>query len=219
MSEKKRLPIRDEIAAYQREAVAERRVGEGAQCACGESRAEALISGRRSCNLRCIECNRKRHGQTTIDDHHVAGKANSPITMPASGQRSHSWLTVAQYDWPKETLKNPDGSPLLRAAASIRGSVDVLLYLIDKFILWIPEMLEAHDAFLVKKLGRKYWLGTEIEEICPEALIKPKSRTRCTAGCRTRLSAAAKREARAPLSPQAVATLQSNGRFRYRKPS
>ena len=162
----RRLPIRDEIAAYQREAVAERRVGEGAQCACGESRAAALISG--SDPVRCIECNRKLLGQTTLDDHHPAGKANSPITMPAPANDHAAELTVAQYDWPKETLENPDGSPLLRAAASIRGFVDYLLYLIDKFILWIPEMLEALDAFLVKTRGPKYWAGTELEKYVPK---------------------------------------------------
>jgi hypothetical protein len=163
---RRRLPIRDPIAAYQREAVAERRVGEGAQCACGESRAEALIAG--SEPIRCIECNRKVLGQTTVDDHHVAGKANSPITMPAPTNDHAAELTVAQYAWPKETLENPDGSPLRRAAASIRGFVDYLLYLIDKFILWIPEMLEAIDAFLVKKLGPKWWVGTEIEKYVPK---------------------------------------------------
>lgn len=160
------MPIRDPIAACQREAVAKRRVGEGAQCACGESRAEAPISG--SDPVRCIECNRKLLGQTTVDNHHVAGKANSPITMPAPANDHSAVLTVAQQDWPKETLENPDGSPLLRAAASIRGFVDYLLYLIDKFILWIPEMLETLDALLVKKLGRKYWLGTDLEKYAPK---------------------------------------------------
>lgn len=163
---RRRLPIRDPIAAYQRKAVAERRVGEGAQCACGESRPEALISGNDP--VRCIECNRKLLGQATVDDHHVAGKANSPITMPAHANDHTAELTVAQCDWPKETLENTDGSPLLRAAASIRGFVDSLLYLIDKFILWIPEMLEAVDALLVKTRGPKYWVGTEIEKHVPK---------------------------------------------------
>lgn len=163
---KKRLPIRDPIAAYQREAIAERRVGEGAQCACGESRAEALIPG--SDPVICAACDRKKNGKTTLDEHHVAGKSNSPVTILVPVNDHRARLSVDQYDWPKETLENPDGSPLLRAAASIRGFVDVLLYLIDKFILWIPEMLEALDAFLVKTRGPKYWVGTELEKYAPK---------------------------------------------------
>jgi len=163
---KRRLPIRDEIAAYQREVVAERRVGEGAQCACGESRPRALVEG--SSPTICFRCDRKKNGRTTLDEHHVAGKSNSPVTMSVPVNDHRARLSVDQYDWPKETLENPDGSPLLRAAASIRGFVDFLLYLIDKFILWIPEMLEDLDAFLAERFGSNWWKGTPLEKYAPK---------------------------------------------------
>lgn len=60
-----------------------------------------------------------------MDDHHVFGKANDPttiVTVPANDHRAE--LSVAQQDWPKKTPENPDGSPLLAAAARIRGFVD-----------------------------------------------------------------------------------------------
>ena len=161
---KRRFPIRDPIRAHQRDAIAARRIGKHKQCACGESRSRAFVPGS---NI-CAACDRKKNGKTTLDEHHVAGKSNSPVTIPVPVNDHRVRLSVDQYDWPKETLENPDGSPLLRAAASIRGFVDVLLYLIDKFILWIPEMLEAIDAFLVKTRGPKWWVGTEIEKYVPK---------------------------------------------------
>ena len=163
---RRRLPIRDEIAAYQREAVAERRVGEGAQCACGESRPEALIA--ESAPIRCIECNRKLLGQATVDDHHPAGKANSPITTPVPANDHCAELTVAQQDWPKKTLENPDGSPLLAAAASIRGYSNTNSYQVRTLLLTNPEMLEELDSFLTKERGPEWWVGTSLEKYVPK---------------------------------------------------
>ena len=57
---KRKLPSERSIGAYQRKATAARRVGAGAQCACGESRPEALITG--SDPTICAECQRKKRG-------------------------------------------------------------------------------------------------------------------------------------------------------------
>jgi len=73
-------------------------------------------------------------------------------------------LSPAQYDWPKETLENPDGSPLLAAAAHIRGFIDTIYYFIDKLLAWIPEFLEALHALLTKRLGPKWWRKTELQK-------------------------------------------------------
>ena len=162
----KKLPQRDPIGAYQRKATAARRVGGHRQCACGEARPEALIAG--SNPTTCAACERKRRGQTTVDDHHVAGKANSPVTISAPVNDHRARLSVTQYDWPKQTRDNPDGSPLLAAAACIRGFSDTIYYLIEKLILWVPVMLEMLDAFLVKKLGSKWWANTELEQFKPK---------------------------------------------------
>src|SRR5208283_31290 len=136
----KKLPKRDPIGAYQREATAQRRVGLNAKCACGETRPEALIAGTKP--IMCAECQRRIKGMTTKDNHHVAGEANSPITVPVPVNDHRAELNVDQYDWPKKTLENPDGSPLRAAAAAVRGFVDTVLYLIKKGLLWVADMLE-----------------------------------------------------------------------------
>jgi hypothetical protein len=77
-------------------------------------------------------------------------------------------LSKAQYDWPKETRENPDGSPLLRGSASVRGILDYIILLIKKMVLWIPEMLENLDAFLREKLGPTWWVNTPLEQYAPK---------------------------------------------------
>jgi len=103
-----------------------------------------------------------------LDRHHPAGKANNPATVaiPVNGHRAD--LSVAQYDWPKETWENPLGSPLLAGAASIRGFCDTITYLIDELLLWIARMLEALDEYLKKRLGPEWWRGTKLEQFKPK---------------------------------------------------
>jgi hypothetical protein len=102
-----------------------------------------------------------------MDNHHFAGKANNPLTVPVPVSDHWAELSVAQQDWPKETLGNPPGSPLLAGAASIRGFVDWVIYLIEKGVLWVAKMLEALDAFLAQALGPKWWIGSPIEAFAP----------------------------------------------------
>ena len=158
------LPI-DPIRANARNNAAARRVGLNAKCACGESRPEALITG--SDPMICAECWRKQREQSTLDDHHFAGASNSPMTIPIPVNDHRADLSVAQYDWPKQTLENPDRSPFLAAAACIRGFLDTVLYL-QKGLRWIAEMLEKADAFLVEKFGRKWWTGTPLQQFQPK---------------------------------------------------
>lgn len=161
-----KLPENNPIAAYQRKAVAVRRVGAGARCACGEARPEALITG--SNPVICAACQRNRQGKTTTDDHHFAGEANSPLTVPVPVNDHRAELSVAQADWPKETRENKDGSPLLAAAASIRGFVDWVVYLIQKGVLWVADMLEMLNEFLVDKLGPTWWVDTPLARFAPK---------------------------------------------------
>ena len=160
-----KLPENDPIAAFQRKATAARRVGAGAQCACGEARPEALITG--SDPIICAACQRAQQGKTTMDEHHFAGKTNSPVTVPAPVNDHQAELTPAQLDWPKETRENPDGSPLLAAAGCVRGFVDWVVYLMKKGLLWVAEMLETLNAFLVDKFGPKWWVGTPLARFAP----------------------------------------------------
>jgi hypothetical protein len=154
---RKQLPQRDPIRTIKRKATALRRVGLNAQCACGESRAEALIAG--SMPVICADYDRKRRGKTPIDEHHVAGKANSPVTTPMPVNDHRAILSVAQYDWPTETLENPDGSPVLAIAARSRGYVDTDEYL--KRQLLLP----------------KWWINTEMEQFAPKRGSNVKSKT------------------------------------------
>ena len=167
-----KLKQRDPEAANARNAIAKRRLGVGASCKCGETRAEALI--RETNRVICHECKRKEQSITTRDDHHFAMKANSPITVSIPANDHRAELNVAQYDWPKRTRENPDGSPLIAAAASIRGFIDIILYLINEGLHWIADMLEIADVCLVRKLGSKWWIGTELEKFAPSS--KPASR-------------------------------------------
>ena len=161
-----KIPKRDPAAAHGRKRRAARRVGLNAQCACGEKRPEALIAG--SNPSICTACEGIRRGRTTFDDHHVAGKANSPVTIQVPVNDHRARLSVAQYDWPKRTLENPDGSPLLAEAACTRGYIDTNDYLVEKLLLPKAEMLEGLDAYLEKKLGPKWWLKTGLKQFEPK---------------------------------------------------
>lgn len=152
----------DPIAQFQRSSKAARRIGQNQQCACGEQRPEALIAG--SDPMICAACERIKTGQQIADDHHPAGRANSPETIPIFVNDHRAILSVAQYEWPPETLRNLNANPLLRASACIRGFADTLFYLIEKFVLWIPEFLEKLNSFLTEKLGPQWWVGTELEK-------------------------------------------------------
>ena len=159
-------PQCDPIAAYQCETTAERR-NAGKKCACGESRPEALIPD--SSPTICAECDRVKKGQIPMDEHHVPGQANGPETIPTPTNDHRARLSVDQYDWPKNTLQNPEGCPVLRGAACVRGVIDYVHYLIDKFLLWVPEMLEELSAFLKDALGPKWWVGSPLEQFAPGA--------------------------------------------------
>jgi hypothetical protein len=74
--------------------------------------------------------------------------------MPAN---DHGILSDYQQDWSLETLRNPDGSPLLRAAASVRGWLDTLRLIMERTVGWVPAFLEALDAWLRGSLGERWW--------------------------------------------------------------
>ena len=153
----------DATRKFQREEIAARRAGKNTRCTwCGETRLEALVTRSKPCY--CAECRRKMKGQTIVDKHHVAGKANSPVTVVILVNEHRAVLSVAQRDWPRLTLENPYGCPLLAAAACIRGFIDTLYHLIDELLGWIAEMLEALSAFLFDGLGPQWWRNTPIAQ-------------------------------------------------------
>jgi hypothetical protein len=93
--------------------------------------------------------------------HHVAGKSNHCLTIPIPVNDHRAILSEAQYEWPKATLENPDRSPLLAIAGCIRGLIDVIGYLLDELLAWVPQYLEKLDAFLVARLGSRWWSDTD----------------------------------------------------------
>jgi hypothetical protein len=162
----RRMPKRDPVGARRRAIIATRRVGTESRCSCGEARPEALIPGSKP--ITCAACKRDRNGQTSLDAHHFAGKANSPIAVPVPVNDHRACLSVAQEDWPRSTLMNAQGSPLLAAAACVRGFVDMVLYLIERGLPWTADMLETLDELLVQKLGPRWWVGTKLAPFAPK---------------------------------------------------
>jgi hypothetical protein len=61
-------------------------------------------------------------------------------------------------DWPRDTMRNPDGSYLLRAAACVRGWLTVLQLIMERSIGWVPDYLERTDAWLRERIGPQWWL-------------------------------------------------------------
>ena len=166
-------PPRDPRKALRRKVVAARWAGVDAACSCGERRPEALIRG--SEPTTCAACQRAKAGQTGTEGHHPFGRANSSITIPVPVNDHRARLSVDQMDWPKSTLRNPQASPLLAAAACVRGFIDTVLYLIEEGLSWIADMLEVLDELQVKKLGPHWWIDTELEKFSPKRKSNDKS--------------------------------------------
>ena len=164
-----KITPRDPEAAYIRKATAARRAGVGAKCACGEARPGALIKN--SNPKTCHECRRKTENKSTTDRHHPFGKANSPITISIPTNDHTSELNEAQRDWPKQVRENPDGSPLIAAAGCVLGIIDTVIYLVEKGLCWVADMLVAVDDYLKTQFGSKYWLGTPLEPFAPVAHV------------------------------------------------
>jgi hypothetical protein len=163
----KKIPPRNARAAHRREVIATRRIGEGKKCSkCGETRTRALIPS--SDPVICAACDRKARKKSEKDNHHIAGPANSPITIKIPVNDHRADLSVSQQDWPRKTLANPDRSPLLSGAAHIRGFADIIVYLVEKFLLWVADMLELLDTVLEQKLGQKWWERTKLKPFEPE---------------------------------------------------
>jgi hypothetical protein len=162
----KQIPPQHPRDAYRRKAIKQRVLGINPECECGESRLEALITSRKP--TICMACDRRARGISERDDHHIAGRTNSQIVINVPVNDHEAELSMPQRDWPKKTLENPDGSPLLSAAAHVRGFVDTIIYLIQKLLLWIASLLELLDTTLEEKMGKKYWKGTNLEAFEPK---------------------------------------------------
>jgi hypothetical protein len=107
-------------------------------------------------DILCSEHDADAQGRSWIEDHHIAGRHNDPtkVSLPAN---EHSAVTARQGLWDRDTLRNQNGSPLLRMAAWIRGWVEVMRVMIDRSIGRIPAGLEKLDVLLTDRLGSGWW--------------------------------------------------------------
>jgi hypothetical protein len=118
--------------------------------------------------MTCAKCLRQKKGHTSVDNHHPFAKANDPkTTIPVPVNDHRAELNEAQNDWPKRTRENPDGSPLLAAAGAVRGFIDTIVYLVEKGLSWVAELLEKLDEWATAMHGPKYWVGSPLEPFAP----------------------------------------------------
>lgn len=96
-------------------------------------------------------------GKRWFEDHHWQGQRNDPDDKGPTPINDHKVLSSYQDEWPPDTLRNPDASPLLRAAAATRGWLDTLRLILDRTVGWVPRFLESLDAWLRSKLGDRWW--------------------------------------------------------------
>jgi hypothetical protein len=113
-------------------------------------------------DILCYECRARLQGRSPVERHHPDGQQNSPDTVPIPGN-DHRILSDYQKDWPVDTLRNPNESPLLRASAALRGFLNVLQHLIYRILGWIPDFLEGLDDALVRSLGAQWWISLRLE--------------------------------------------------------
>jgi hypothetical protein len=158
------------LAALAREHRKQERLGDDDTChICGETDIRALRQIEPASSMEgtitvalCASCHVQLQGKQPTEEHHPAGRANDPFTVPVPAT-DHAVLTDWQYDWPRGTWRNPDGSPLLRAAASLRGWLDILRLLIERTMGWIPAFLEHLDTILRQQLGEGWRTAYSLE--------------------------------------------------------
>ncbi len=108
---------RDPAAAWRRTTRAQRRAAVGAVCACGESPAVRADLRPRAAVLLCLRPDRAR--PRPCEDDHPFGQHNADLTVRVPVNDHRAVLSVAQYQWPPETLQNPDGDPFLASARAV----------------------------------------------------------------------------------------------------
>lgn len=110
----------------------------------------------------CYECRAMRAGRATAEGHHIRGRRNDAHDVVDVPGNDHRVLSAMQAQWDTRTLRNPDASPLLRAAAALRGWLDVLTLIVDRTVGWVPAFLEALDAALVERIGARWWTTLDL---------------------------------------------------------
>lgn len=118
---------------------------------CPETNPQALTGAHP--HILCAEHRAMLDGRRPVEEHHVAGRHNGPATAWLLGN-DHAILTFLQQSgWRTELLRNPDGDPLLRLEAAIRGSRQTLSVVLERALA--PTEGEIRDLrdFLIATQG------------------------------------------------------------------
>jgi hypothetical protein len=135
------------------------------QCKNCDEKEPAALTGSHP-DILCYEDRAKVAGRPIIEAHRFAGQHNDKTTIPILGNE-HRILSDRQNDWPQETLRNPNGSPLRTASATLRGFLDILWLLIERILGWIPPFLEWLDEKLTALYGAQWWIALGLESKLP----------------------------------------------------
>lgn len=121
---------------------------------CTEDDPRALTGAEPS--VLCAEHAAARDGRSLHEDHHIAGRHNRAATAPIP-VNGHAVLTFLQQSaWPTQLLRNPTADPLLRAAASIRGSRETAEIINAKILAPTEAELLQLSEFLCEQLGEDW---------------------------------------------------------------
>lgn len=122
---------------------------------CLESRPEALTGVYP--RILCYEHAALGAGRAPSEAQHPQGESNDPTATVSVAGNDHRVWDDPKRDWPRRTLRNPDGSPLLKIAAALRSLLDFLRLLLARLIGWAPPFLEWLDEALRARFGTRWW--------------------------------------------------------------
>ena len=112
-------------------------------------------------NIVCREHLSDTSGRSWTEEHHPPGQHNDPSTTAPIPANDHGVINELQGLWPPDTLRNPHGSPLLRAAAWLRAWLrawlTILRVIIERTVGRIPAALEDLDRLLTDHIGPGWW--------------------------------------------------------------
>lgn len=108
-------------------------------------------------NIVCYQCQAVQAGKPPTEEHHLGGQHNHPFIVPIPAN-DHRRLNDMQNDWPRDTLTNPDGSPLIGIVGLLRGAIDVLLLIIKGILVRLPATLEDLNQKLTTYIGPAWWI-------------------------------------------------------------
>jgi hypothetical protein len=148
----------EEREAIRREAHFRRLGSRNPSCSvrgCSERRLEALTGV--DPHIVCYEHSAVRQGRPPCEAQHPEGKGNDPEATILIGGNDHRVWDDAKRDWPDRTLRNPDGSPLLKLAAILRALLDFVKRILEPLMRKTIALLEGSDEVLRVLLGAGWW--------------------------------------------------------------